>query len=151
MRGFDIHPVPAQIGHGDHPKPGFGGGGVGEIGNILGKGHNGGGQGRIGINERPVTGIAARDLQIDHPLINGVHPHQFAEHICQIIIADRAGHLQFRQAAGKAHHMARHINQHAVQHRCYLINRVSHQKPAVKDRDFGIGFGQVIAVDVDCA
>lgn len=41
------------------------------------------------------------------------------------------------------------IDQLALENACYLVHSISHQEPAVKDRNSGLGFGQGFAVHMD--
>jgi hypothetical protein len=79
-------------------------------------------------------------------LVNLVDPHQFAVDLQQVVFADRVAHTQFGQGPLQADRVPVKVDQFAVQNGRHLIDPVSHQETPIKDRDFGLMLGQVIAV-----
>ena len=99
----------------------------------------------IGVNEITV-GHAAGHLQIDQAFGEVVARHQLAVDRFELVHAAGLFHVNLGQRAFEPRGVAGEIQHFAVNDRGYFVDGVSHQKATVKDRDFGVFLGQVVAV-----
>ena len=103
----------------------------------------------VGKDEIPVAIGPARDLEIDHAILDPVHAHQLAVAIQQVVECSGFLHVQLVQGTLKPHTVTLEVDQLAAKHGCHLIDAIGHQKAAIKDRHLGFGLGKVFSVHID--
>ena len=98
------------------------------------------------VIDKITVGTAARYLHINNPLAQMIFGNQPLFHRDQLGQRQRQRHRQLAEAAFQAAQMAVIIDQLAVHHGAYLINRIRHQKAAIENRDRRSLFRQELPV-----
>ena len=145
---FDVAPLPANIGEGDHLDPGLGIGVV-EQRSALGEGDH---RWRHALwVEKVAIGHAAGDLEIDHAFLDLVQRDQLGMKRAELGMAERRGDLHLCERAVEPRQMIFEIERLAAQNRRHLVHAFGEQKRAVEDRDFGVGLRHEAAIHIDDA
>ena len=94
---------------------------------------------------------AAGDVHVNATLIQLIAGNQFA--VDGLKLGDIHGHrnVEFGKGASQSGEVAVKITKLAVEHHRHLINRIGHEKAAIKDGDFRLIFGEIVAVHIDCS
>src|SRR5690606_15281891 len=95
------------------------------------------------------VGDAARQLEIDHALIDAIARHDLAMGRKQRVLVERHGHAELAGRAMEPRRMAGIVDQLAVEHAGHFVDTVGHEEAAVEHGDLGVRFRQPLAVDVD--
>ena len=148
LHGLDVPPPPADVRHRDHPDPV---------------------PPRRRIGQRPplreadeprrrrlrpgkvAVGSAARDLDIDHPLVDRVPRDELPVHRLDARVVERRRHPELAERAMQPREVPGEVDEPPAEHARHLVDRVGEQEPAVEDADLRLLLRHVVAVDIDDA
>ena len=69
----------------------------------------------------------------------------------QLLLGGGLGHVELRKRPAQPRHVAREVDEPAVDDAGDLVDGVGHEEAAVEHRDAGLAFEEVVAVDIDRA
>jgi hypothetical protein len=96
-------------------------------------------------------GAAARDLEIDEPLVQAVTPDELQMQRKQGLVAQRRGKGDFIERAIETGKVGLEIDEPPAENRRDLLDPVAEEKGAVEDRDLGLFLRHIRAVHIDGA